>query len=237
MSTNLFIINKNQILIPKLNKKIKILPKKAENNKININLDINKLLFDKQFKNFKSFSTMSLDKNNIKLNENHYIHKKPNTSLGHKKKNPQILPKINSNKLIKVLSLNNIQDSNPNFYSANNNCNDDSGVIYDINNYKNICMNLLVTDKELSNMFEEIYKKKDYEIKKKWIEINLFKREVFKIRLESCVKKKLDVNTFLKAEINKILKNKLLDHIFLNSYRQIELKCEEHIKDINNLYN
>ena len=87
MSTNLFIINKNQILIPKLNKKIKILPKKAENNKININLDINKLLFDKQFKNFKSFSTMSLDKNNIKLNENHNIHKKPNTSFGKKIKN------------------------------------------------------------------------------------------------------------------------------------------------------
>ena len=236
MSTNLFIINKNRILIPKLNKKIKIIPKRPENSKISINLDINKLFFDKQIKNFKSFSTLSLDNKNTNLNENQ-LTKKPNTSLGQKKKYSRALPKINSNKILKVLSLNNVQDSIPNFNSTNNNCIDDSGVIYDINNYKNISMNLLVGDKELSNMFEEIYKRKDYEIKQKWIEINLFKREVFKIRLESCIRKKLDVTTFLKTEINKILRNKLLDHIFLNSYRQIQLKCEEHINVINNLYN
>lgn len=236
MSANLLVVNKNRMLMPKLNKKIKIVPKKTENTKISINLDINKILVDKQLKNFKSFSTISIDKNNINLYENQIV-KKPNTSFAPKKKHSQILPKINSNKLIKVLSLNSAQDSNSNFTSSNNNCNDDSGVIYDINNYKNISMNLLVADKELSNMFEEIYKRKDYEIKQKWIEINLFKREVFKIRLESCIKKKLDVTTFLKAEINKILKNKLLDHIFLNSYRQIQLKYEEHINNINNLYN
>lgn len=230
MSTNLYLINKNKILIPKLNKKIRIVRKKSENTKISTNIDINKLHIDKQQQqqilNFKSFSTMSLGINNLNSNNKIETNKKPNTSINEKKP-IHILPKINSNKLIKVLSMNSLFEYNKN---------DESGVIYDINNYKNISINLLVADKELANMFEEIYKRKDFEIKKKWIDINLFNREVFKIRLESCIKKKLDVTSFIKSEINKILNNKLLDHIFLNSYKQGQLKYEEHIKNINNLY-
>lgn len=106
----------------------------------------------------------------------------------------------------------------------------------DINNYKDISINFLINNNELNQMFEKLYKN-DYNAKKKWIEINLFGREVFKIRLETYIKNKMDIPSFIKNEINKLLSNQYCDYLFTQSFKQIQEQCEEHIKDIENIYN
>ena len=85
-------------------------------------------------------------------------------------------------------------------------------------------------------MFEKLYKN-DNNTKKKWVEMNLFSREVFKIRLETYVKNKMDIPSFIKNEIHKILSNQYCDYVFAESYKQIQTQYEEHMKDIENIYN
>ena len=85
-------------------------------------------------------------------------------------------------------------------------------------------------------MFEKLYKN-DYNAKKKWVELNLFGREVFKIRLETYIKNKMDIPSFIKNEIQKILSNQYCDYIFAQSCKEIQAQCDEHLKDIDNIYN
>ena len=106
----------------------------------------------------------------------------------------------------------------------------------DINNYKEISINFLVNNSELSQMFEKLYKN-DYNTKKKWVDLNLFGKEVFKIRLETYIKNKMDIPSFIKNEIQKLLSNQYCDYIFAQSYKEMQIQYDEHLKDIENIYN
>ena len=107
------------------------------------------------------------------------------------------------------------------------------------------------TEKLLNRNLEllEILKKKDKVIEtlihmiqvndgtnaKKWIEKNLFGKEVFKIRLEAYIKNKTDVLSFIKNEIEKIINNEYCDYMFSKSCKEIENQYDEHMKYIENL--
>ena len=106
-------------------------------------------------------------------------------------------------------------------------------IVIDINKYKDICINILNNNSDLNKMFTEIYNNKINT--KKWIENNLFGREVFKVRLEAYIKKKADVPSFIKKEIEKILNNEYCDYLFNKSSKEIESQYNEHIKYIENL--
>ena len=158
--------------------------------------------------------------------------------------------------LVKNLSEINEQKKEENFSSANNIINNynvvnnnnminqnnvkkyvnNKNIIVDINNYKDISINFLVNNNELKEMFEELYRN-DYNAKKKWIELNLFGRDVFKIRLETYIKNKQDIPSFIKNEIYKLLSNQYLDYQFSQSYKQIETQSDELMKNIENIYN
>lgn len=123
-----------------------------------------------------------------------------------------------------------------------NNYNDINGVngtnpvaFYNLNDYIDISTNFLNSNNEFKNMFEDLYKNDDYNSKKKWIEINLFNKEVFKIRLESYIKAKKDIPSFIKNEINKILTNEYLDYQFEKSLKRIKSNCDKHIQNIQNI--
>ena len=109
-------------------------------------------------------------------------------------------------------------------------------IVVDINNYKDISINFLLNNNELSEMFEKLYKN-DYNAKKKWVDLYLFGREVFKIRLETYIKNKMDIPSFIKNEIHKLLSNQYCDYVFAQSFKQIQEQCDEHLKDIENIYN
>ena len=128
----------------------------------------------------------------------------------------------------------NINDNNNNFVKEKKFVNNKLTV--DINNYKDISVNFLINNSELSEMFEKLYKN-DYNAKKKWVEVYLFGREVFKIRLETYIKNKMDIPSFIKNEINKLLSNQYCDYVFAQSYKQIQEQCDEHLKNIDNIYN
>ena len=104
----------------------------------------------------------------------------------------------------------------------------------DINKYKDICVNILSNNADINKMFSEIYKEGSNNAKK-WVETNLFGREVFKIRLETYIKNKTDVLSFIKKEIEKIINNEYCDYLFSKSYKEIENQYDEHIKYIENL--
>lgn len=103
----------------------------------------------------------------------------------------------------------------------------------DINKYKDICVNILSNNNDLNKIFVEIYNNKINT--QKWIENNLFGREVFKIRLEAYIKNKTDVISYIKSEIEKILNNEYCDYLFSKSFKQIESQYDEHMKYIENL--
>ena len=106
-------------------------------------------------------------------------------------------------------------------------------VVIDINKYKDICINILTNNIDLNKKFTEIYSNKNNT--KKWIENNLFGREVFKVRLEAYIKNKTDVLSFIKKEIEKIINNEYCDYLFSKSFKQIESQYNDHIKYIENL--
>ena len=109
-------------------------------------------------------------------------------------------------------------------------------TIDDINKYKDISINILINNNELNGMYEKLYKN-DINARKKWVDLNLFGREVFKIRLETYIKNKMDITSFIKNEIQKILSNQYYDYIFEESYKHIQTQCDEHMKFIENIYN
>ena len=102
--------------------------------------------------------------------------------------------------------------------------------IIDINKYKDICINILTNNNDLNKMFQEIY---DNKINcKKWVESTLFGKEIFKVRLESYIKSKTDVLSFIKKEIEKLLNNEYCDFLFNKSVKQVDEEYNEHIKYI-----
>ena len=106
-------------------------------------------------------------------------------------------------------------------------------IVIDINKYKDICANILSNNTDLNKMFTEIYN--DGTNAKKWIEKNLFGKEVFKIRLEAYIKNKTDLLSFIKNEIEKIINNEYCDYMFSKSCKEIENQYDEHMKYIENL--
>ena len=123
------------------------------------------------------------------------------------------------------INVNNIDDNQNQMLKMqiNNNSIEEKKLInnkvnVDINNYKDISINFLINNSELNQMFEKLYKN-DYNAKKKWIDLNLFGREVFKIRLETYIKNKMDIPSFIKNEIQKLLSNQYCDYLFNQSYK------------------
>lgn len=189
-----------------------------KSNKISINGDkAKKTIFDEGDKDEKNESIKHnkiniINSNNIHINNNNNSNN-INNNIYHPPPQVQI-----NNELIEERKLIN------------------NKTVVDINNYKDICVNFLINNNELNQMFEKLYKN-DNNTKKKWVEMNLFSREVFKIRLETYVKNKMDIPSFIKNEIHKILSNQYCDYVFAESYKQIQTQYEEHMKDIENIYN
>ena len=173
--------------------------------------------------------------------------KKPGTS-NITKKPIYILPEIPIRKLSKTANIK-TNDNNSNNNDNNNNYNKDNytkqneNQINDkMNNvpnyyekYENVSLFLLENDDELKNMFNELNENNPISDTKKWIEENLLQREVFWTMLEFYVKKKLDVNRFIKREIYKLLNNKILDNTLAKSLKIIQFQYNEYINNIHNL--
>jgi hypothetical protein len=191
-----------------------------KNNKISINGDkAKKAIFDEGDKDEKN---ESIKHNKINIINSININSNSNSNSNSNNNNnniyhppPQV--QINNEHIEEKKSINN-------------------KTVVDINNYKDISVNFLINNNELNQMFEKLYKN-DNNTKKKWVEMNLFSREVFKIRLETYVKNKMDIPSFIKNEIHKILSNQYCDYVFAESYKQIQTQYEEHMKDIENIYN
>ena len=172
--------------------------------------------------------------------------KKPGTS-NITKKPIYILPEIPIRKLSKTANIktndNNSNNNDNNNYNKDNYTKQNENQINDkMNNmqnyyekYENVALFLLENDDELKNMFNELNENNSISDTKKWIEKNLLQREVFWTMLEFYVKKKLDVNRFIKREIHKLLKNKILDNTLAKSLKMIQFQYNEYINNIHNL--
>ena len=167
--------------------------------------------------------------------------KKPGTSITTKKP-IYILPEIQPRKLSKTASIKTNSNSLEN--KINNN---DIGVnsieqnlvkkrkeVIDYQHYQNECLLLLINEEDIKKMYNQLYGNEDINDKKKWIEENLFKREVFLTILESYIKNKIEINNFIKREISRILRNKLLDAQLAKSLKLIQFQYDEYINNIHN---
>ena len=172
--------------------------------------------------------------------------KKPGTS-NITKKPIYILPEIPIRKLSKTANIktndNNSNNNDNNNYNKDNYTKQNENQINDKMNivqnyyekYENVSLFLLENDDELKNMFNELNENNSISDTKKWIEENLLLREVFWTMLEFYVKKKLDVNRFIKREIHKLLNNKILDNTLAKSLKMIQFQYNEYINNIHNL--
>ena len=215
--------------LPRINSKVKIVN----------NLHQSKNIFPKV--------NVNLNQKDIVSSLRYSKEKKPGTS-NITKKPIYILPEIPLRKLAKTASIktngNNNNDIDNNNYNNNANYNQQNENQFKdkINNeqnyyekYENIALLLLENDDELKNLFNELNENSCISNTKKWIEENLLQREVFWTMLEFYVKKKLDVNRFIKKEIHKLLKNKILDNTLAKSLKMIQFQYNEYINNIHNL--
>ena len=215
--------------LPRINSKVKIVN----------NLHQSKNIFPKV--------NVNMNQKDIVSSLRYSKEKKPGTS-NITKKPIYILPEIPLRKLAKTASIktngNNNNDFDHNNYNNNANYNqqNENQINDKINNeqnyyekYENIALFLLENDEELKNLFNELNENICISNTKKWIEENLLQREVFWTMLEFYVKKKLDVNRFIKKEIHKILKNKILDNVLAKSLKMIQFQYNEYINNIHNL--
>ena len=215
--------------LPRINSKVKIVN----------NLHQSKNIFPKV--------NVNLNQKDIVSSLRYSKEKKPGTS-NITKKPIYILPEIPLRKLAKTASIktngNNNNDIDNNNYNNNANYNQQNENQFNdkINNeqnyyekYENIALLLLENDDELKNLFNELNENSCISNTKKWIEENLLQREVFWTMLEFYVKKKLDVNRFIKREIHKLLKNKILDNALAKSLKMIQFQYNEYINNIHNL--
>ena len=217
--------------LPRINSKVKIVN----------NLHQSKNIFPKV--------NVNMNQKDIVSSLRYSKEKKPGTS-NITKKPIYILPEIPLRKLAKTASIktngnnNNDFDNNNNNYNNNANYNqqNENQINDKINNeqnyyekYENIALFLSENDEELKNLFNELNENICISNTKKWIEENLLQREVFWTMLEFYVKKKLDVNRFIKREIHKLLKNKILDNTLAKSLKMIQFQYNEYINNIHNL--
>ena len=215
--------------LPRINSKVKIVN----------NLHQSKNIFPKV--------NVNMNQKDIVSSLRYSKEKKPGTS-NITKKPIYILPEIPLRKLAKTASIktngNNNNDFDNNNYNNNANYNqqNENQINDKINNeqnyyekYENIALFLLENDEELKNLFNELNENICISNTKKWIEENLLQREVFWTMLEFYVKKKLDVNRFIKREIHKLLKNKILDNTLAKSLKMIQFQYNEYINNIHNL--
>ena len=215
--------------MPRINSKIKIIN----------NLQKSKKSFPKENPNMKQqdkFFSIGYSKE-----------KKPGTS-NITKKPIYILPEIPIRKLSKTASIktnnnNNNNNIDNNYIYNNDNNRQNENQINDKENkeqsfyekYENIALFLLETDEDLKRMLNKVNENSFISDRKKWIEENLLKREVFWTMLEFYIKKNLDVNGFIKKEIHKILNNKILDNVLAKSLKLIKIQYREYINNIHNL--
>ena len=214
--------------LPRINSKVKIVN----------NLHQSKNIFPKVNAN--------LNQQDIVPSLRYIKEKKPGTS-NITKKPIYILPEIPIRKLSKTANIktndNNSNNNDNNNYNKDNYTKQNENQINDkMNNmqnyyekYENVALFLLENDDELKNMFNELNENNSISDTKKWIEKNLLQREVFWTMLEFYVKKKLDVNRFIKREIHKLLKNKILDNTLAKSLKMIQFQYNEYINNIHNL--
>lgn len=215
--------------LPRINSKVKIVN----------NLHQSKNIFPKV--------NVNLNQKDIVSSLRYSKEKKPGTS-NITKKPIYILPEIPLRKLAKTASIktngNNNNDIDNNNYNNNANYNQQNENQFNdkknneqnyYEKYENIALHLLENDDELKNLFNELNENSYISNTKKWIEENLLQREVFWTMLEFYVKKKLDVNRFIKREIHKLLKNKILDNTLAKSLKMIQFQYNEYINNIHNL--
>ena len=202
-----------------------------------------KIIFKSKF-NY-NFSKLR-NKYSINSNQNEIIRpirnskdKKPGTSINSKKP-IYILPEIPIKKLAKTSSIktnNNNNDNMNNFIGQNddpiNAIKNQRQIYYE--KYENIALQLLENDEELKTMFNNLYRDNDINHKKILIEENLFKKEVFWTIIEFYEKGNLDINNFIRKEIRKILKNKILDNSLAKSLKLVQFQYNEYINKIHNL--
>ena len=110
-----------------------------------------------------------------------------------------------------------------------------NNIAEDINKFKDISINLIMNNNEINRIFGKLYRNDAIAIKN-WVEKHLFGREIFKIKIEAYIKNKMDIPSFIKNEIYKILCNQYYDYIFSESYKQITLKFDQHSKQIDNIH-
>ena len=212
-----------------------------------INSKVKKVNNLHQSKNIFPKVNVNLNQKDIVSSLRYSKEKKPGTS-NITKKPIYILPEIPLRKLAKTASIktngNNNNDIDNNNYNNNANYNQQNENQFKdkINNeqnyyekYENIALLLLENDDELKNLFNELNENSCISNTKKWIEENLLQREVFWTMLEFYVKKKLDVNRFIKREVHKLLKNKILDNTLAKSLKMIQFQYNEYINNIHNL--
>ena len=182
----------------------------------------------------KSNQLMKLNSNNFELSNKNLIinslDKKPGTSI-EKKKPLYILPKIPIKKLSNTANIKTNNINNINYYCKEFDYNENNNEI----NYENIGIDLLNNDDELKNMFEEIYPQKDNNFKKEWLNDYLFHKEVFKVILDSYIKNKENISSFIRKEINKILNNMVLDNVLAKSFKIIQFEYENYMNKLHNL--
>ena len=216
-------------ILPRINSKIKIIN----------NIHKSKKLFPK--------ANANTNKNEIFSSLRNSKEKKPGTSINTKKP-IYILPEIPYRKLSKTANIktnNNNNNDNDNVY---NNDNYNGQIVNPINDiqkqnskqnyfekYENMALMLLENDEQLKTMFNELNENGSIVDPKKWLKDNLLQREVFWTMLEFYVKKNMDINRFIKKEINKILKNKILDNTLSKSLKLIQFQYNEYINNIHNL--
>ena len=199
-----------------------ILPRIKSNIEIENNTQKNKILYIKPNTN-----NLNPTNKNIIINS---LEKKPRSSID-KKKPSYILPKIPIKKLSNTANININNINNINYKPKPFEFNENNNEI----NFENISIDLLNNDNELKNMFDELYNKKDNKFKKEWLNENLFQKEVFKIILDSEIKNNRNISSFLRKEINKILKNMQLDNILLKSFKKIQYEYEDYLNKLHNL--
>ena len=196
--------------------------------KINPNIKISNNLY-KPKNRFSQLNAQINQKeiiNSLKISKE----KKPGTSINTKKP-LYILPQIQVRKLAKTA--NNINDNNNKQNENQINIIQSKKEVY-YHKYGNIAMNLLESDEELNKMYNELYGNNSEENKKKWMEENLFKREVFWTLIELYIKKNMDINKFIIKEIRKILQNKILDNTLAKSLKRIQFQYNEYMNNIHN---
>ena len=194
--------------------------------KIKLNKNSTKEELRRKYSKIKSnINIMKMSDKNVIFNS---IAKKPSTSIDYKKP-IHILPKIQIKQLSNTA---NIKGYNTN--AINNIVNSENLIEQKYEYYGKIALDLLNNDKELKDMYEELYNNNDENNKKEWIERHLLKKEIFKVKIDVITKKNEDVSLFIRNEIWKILNNKTLDNLLIKSLKAFKCKYKEYV---NNMYN